>query len=142
MMTLKATPTTQFEFDSPLNNLNDIDKLLIIADNTLYDGHRSAAIIGQAHVQIMRAHKHISFTYLERRYRFLGSQTYLLAAPAVKLPPGITARHLHTKKRTKYYVWIGVNGPIEANASMKGFGLLDQADNLEKLDQAGFLVKS
>jgi hypothetical protein len=124
---------------APVKTLNDVDKLLIAADGLLMDGRRSAVIIGQAHMHILKSMPTLSFTYFERRYRAFTSNTYLLA-PAIKyLDERCEARHWKTNRLTKYFIWICVNGEKEARQTMHKFNIEDAESNLIRLEKTGFV---
>lgn len=129
-----------FNFNMAVATLNDVDKLLLTADRTLLNGRRSAAIIGKAHIDILMAHPHMTFSYLETRYRYFSSNTCLLSAPLNTLPTNATARHPFSKKPAEYYVWIGVNGRLEVKRKMRRFFKdYDEEENLKRLATAGMI---
>ena len=125
-------------FDShPVSSLPDIDKLLLLADVTLYQGLRSALVISSAITHIVRHGPIISLGYLEGRYRDLDSPTYLLAAPRRLVPAGMHPRLIHNGAKAKYMLWICVNGRAEAERTMLQFDLADAEDNRLRLKETG-----
>ncbi len=123
--------------DYPVAHLTDIDKLLVAADTTLYRGRRSALVISAALYRILRDTR-LKLSFLEGRYRFLQSQTYLLAAPK-HLAPANTEPRFVTGGRAKYWLRICVNGFDEADLTMMKCDLVDTAMNLARLNDTGFL---
>ena len=132
----------KFVTTNPLKTFNDIDKVLIEADQTLLNGRRHAGIITQAHMAIIMNFNSINFQFIERRYRELASDTYLLGAPLDQLPDGVKPINIITRKKTKYWLWCCVNGYAEAISMMQQFGIKDHEDNLGRLAVTGVLTKT
>jgi hypothetical protein len=124
--------------EMPISSLNDVDKLLIAADYTLIDGRCNAGLIGQAIFRISKSLSGISLPYLESRFRFFVSNTYLIAAPLVDVPKGLVALSLTSTEHTKYFLWVCVNGKGEASRTLKRYHTTSE-ENAERLAETGFL---
>lgn len=123
----------------PIKTLGDVDKLLILADQTLQEGRRSAAVISIAHMRILSAGLSLTFRYLEGRYRFLHSDTYLLAPSSDQLPDHLKSFSVPSSKPAAYWIWICVNGEREAVQAMQRYQISDSEENLTRLETTGFL---
>jgi len=104
------------------------------------DVFKDAAAIGQALVDILIKDKNIDFAKLEKIYRGMGSDTYLLAAPNNQLQPNQKSLHPITKKETPYCLWICVNGEDDAEDTMKEFNIPSYEENLKRLEQTGVIT--
>lgn len=132
-----------FQFKT-VKTLNDIDRTLILADNIRIQDplnvQSNLAAITEAHFRILCDMQHITYAYIETRYRALASNTFLLASPISDLPDHLTAIDIRTKKPTKYCIWIGLNGLVERNQFMRRLAI-DYETNLERLKETGILAR-
>lgn len=132
-----AGPMPNFDH-MPVTTGNEVDRLLILADMTLLDKRRSAAVIGLAIMRIIRLNPQFGLRYLEVRYRALDSATYLIAIPKHLAPSYISVLSVDGKEMP-YFLWTGMNGRREADAKLVGLKTT-YAENLERLSETGFLM--
>jgi hypothetical protein len=133
--------------DDPVTTTQDVDRLLIKADQTRYRGRRNGGIISAA---VMRIIKNSSYTmrYIETRYRALDSRTYLIARPADQAPPNVVVCGLDHQP-LPYSLWVGVNGMdneahqmlYNTHPNAHGMRYQDLVEhNLDNLLRTGFMM--
>jgi hypothetical protein len=101
---------------------------------------KDAAVIGQAMVAVQTLDSNWDMPAFERLFRELGNEIYLLAAMAHLCPTGQRPVDFRTGKQTAHWLWICVNGAVEASDTMKQFGLGTYEDNFENLKDTGILT--
>lgn len=121
----------------PVENGNDVDRLLITADNMLVNNRRSTMVISVAIMRIVGQRRY-GLRYLEHRYRTLQSATFLIAIPQRTAPAGLRVLSIE-QAEMPYFLWINLNGQREADAKFTELRI-SYEENLARLDQTGFLM--
>ena len=105
--------------------------------------YRSAVAWSEGFVQIIKTYPFVDFLYLENRFRKIGINAYLLAAPIRFAPEGTCSRSLLgiPAGDLDYYLWVGVNGYDEMIEQMKFFGISSIEENRQNLMKTGLRVK-
>jgi hypothetical protein len=124
----------------PLKSLLDIDRLLIAVDYCEQKSQTHTALVGSTVARIMRKCSHVTLPYLESRYRYFTSDTYLIAVPATSAPKNMVPKLIQTRQVAKYFLWICINGRPEAEETLSRFDLYYDS-NAQRLGEAGFLFK-
>jgi hypothetical protein len=96
--------------------------------------------ITQVLVAMLRADPLVTFARAERQLRALGSRTYLLALPASDVPPGLDARHPASEGPATHFLWICLHGPVEAEETMRYYGIASAEENMAALETCGVLT--
>jgi hypothetical protein len=140
-MATTSTELRQLKISAmPLKSLVDIDRLLIVVDYYEKKSQAHVALVGSTIARIMRQCTYVTLPYLEKRYRFFSSDTYLVAVPASTAPKNMVPKLIQSRELAKYFVWICINGREEVENILGRFDL-DYETNDERLSEAGFLFK-
>jgi hypothetical protein len=123
---------------APIEKIDDIDRLLTVADNILLNERRNAGVISMALMHVIKGKKY-GLRFLENRYRILKSPTFLIGRPRETAPPDMKVLYPDQRGEASYFLWVCVNGQHEADETLAQLGYT-QEENAQHLDETGFLM--